>query len=68
MESVQRANLVWTNRTSFKRCACSLRLLFKAVKTTKAPTAHALCLGPILTNIWVLEWVGLVFAAYSGGL
>jgi hypothetical protein len=65
---VQRANLVWTDRTSFKRSVCSPRLLFRAVKTTKAPVARALCSGLILTNIQVLEQVGLVFAACSGGL
>jgi len=43
IESVQRANPVLTNKTSFKRCACSLRLLFKAVRTAKEPTACALC-------------------------
>jgi hypothetical protein len=68
IELVQRANPVRTNRTSFKRCACSPRLLFRAIKTTKALAARALCLGPILTNIQVLGQVGLVFVAYSGGL
>ena len=65
---VQRANPVQTNRTSFKRCACSLRLLFRAVRTAKAPTARALCSGLILTNIQVSGQVGLVFAACSSGL
>jgi hypothetical protein len=68
IELVQRANPILTDRTSFKRCVCSLRLLFRAVRTTKAPTICALCLGPVLTNRWVLGWVGLVFMAYSGGL
>jgi hypothetical protein len=68
IELVQRANLVRTNRTSFRRGACSPRLLFRAVKTTKAPTARALCSGPILTNIQVSGRVGLVFAACSSGL
>jgi hypothetical protein len=68
IESVQRANLVRTNRTSFRRGACSPRLLFRAVKTAKAPVARALCSGLILTNIRVSGQVGLVFAAYSGGL
>lgn len=68
IKSVHRANLVQTDRTSFKRCACTLKLLFKAVKTAKAPAARALCLGPILTNIRVFGRVGLVFAACSGGL
>ena len=57
-----------TNSTSFKRCVCSSRLLFRAVRTAKAPAAHALCLGLILTNRWVLGRVGLAFAACSGGL
>jgi len=68
IESVHRANLVRTNRTSFKRCVYSLRLLFRAVKTAKAPAACALCSGLILTNIQVSRQVGLVFAACSGGL
>jgi hypothetical protein len=59
---------VQTNRTSFRRGACSPRLLFKAIKTAKVPAVRALCLGPILTNIQVLGRVGLVFAACSGGL
>ena len=57
-----------TNSTSFKRCVCSVRLLFRATRTTKAPIACALCLGLILTNRWVLGRVGLAFVAYSGGL
>jgi len=68
IESVQRANPVRTDRTSFKRGACSPRLLFRAVKTAKAPAARALCSGPIRTNIRVSGRVGLVFAACSGGL
>ena len=68
MESVQRANPVLTDRTSFKRCACSPRLLFKAVKTAKAPAACTLCSVPILMNRRVSGQVGLVFAARSGGL
>ena len=65
---VQRANPVLTNRTFFKRYVYSLRLLFKAVKTTKAPAAHALCLGLILTNRQVLGQVSLVFAVCSSSL
>jgi hypothetical protein len=68
MESVQRANPVLTDSTSFKRCVCSPRLLFRAVRTAKAPMACALCLGLILTNRWVLGQAGLAFAACSGGL
>ena len=68
IESVHRANPMQTNRTSFKRCACSLRLLFRAVKTVKASAVRALCSGLILTNIQVSRQVGLVFAAYSSSL
>jgi hypothetical protein len=68
IELVQRANPMLTDRTSFKRCVCSLRLLFRAVRTIKAPIVRTLCLGLVLTNRWVLEWVGLVFVACSGGL
>ena len=57
-----------TDRTSFKRCACSLRLLFRAVRTAKELVARALCLWPILTNRQVSRWVGLVFPARSGSL
>jgi hypothetical protein len=68
MESVQRANPVLTDKTSFKRCTCPLRLLFKAGRTAKAPAARALCSGLILTNKRVSGRVGLVFAACNGGL
>ena len=68
MESAQRANPVLTDSTSFKRCACSPRLLFRAVRTAKAPAARALCSGLILTNRRVSGRVGLAFAACSGGL
>ena len=57
IESVQRANPVLTNSTSFKRCACSPRLRFRAVRTAKVPVARALCLGLILTNKRVLGQV-----------
>ena len=50
IELVQRANSVLIARTSFKRCACSLRLLFRAVRTVKVPVACALCSGLIFTN------------------
>ena len=65
MELVQRANPMLTDRTSFKRCACSPRLLFRAVRTAKAPAARALCSVP---NRRVSGRVGLVFAARSGCL
>jgi hypothetical protein len=68
IELVQRANPVLTDRTSFKRCACSPRLLFRAVRTAKAPAVRALCSGPVLTNRRVSGRVGLVFVACSGGL
>jgi len=68
IELVQRANPVLTNRTSFKRCACSLRLLFRTIKTAKEPAVRVLCLRLILTNIQVLGQVGLVFVACSGSL
>jgi hypothetical protein len=68
MESVQRANPVLTDRTSLKRCACSPRLLFRAVRTAKEPAVRALCSGLILTNRRVSGRVGLVFAVRSGGL
>jgi len=65
---VQRANLVLTNKTSFKRCVCSPRLLFRAVRTAKEPVVRVLCSGLILTNIQVSGQVGLVFAACSSSL
>jgi hypothetical protein len=68
MESVQRANPVLTDRTSFKRCACSPRLLFRAVRTAKEPAARALCSWSILTNRRVSGRVGLVFPARGDGL
>ena len=68
IELVYKANFMRTNKTSFKRCACSLRLLFRAVKTAKVPTACALCLGLILTNKQVSKQVGLIFAACSSSL
>jgi len=59
---------VLTDKTSFKRCACSLRLLFRAVRTAKEPAAHVLCLWLILTNKQVSGRVGLVFLACSDSL
>ena len=68
IELVQRANPVLTDRTSFKRCACSPRLLFRAVRTAKAPAARTLCSGLILTNRRVSGQVSSVFAACGGVL
>ena len=68
MELVQKANPVLTDRTSFKRCVCSPRLLFRAIRTAKAPAVYALCSGLILANRQVSGQVGLVFVACSGGL
>jgi len=68
IELVHKANLMQTNKTSFKRCACFLRLLFRAVKTTKVLITRALCSRLILMNIQVSKQVGLVFVACSGSL
>ena len=65
---IQKANLVLINKTSFKKYTCSLRLLFKAVKTTKELVVHVLCLRLILINIQVLRQVSLVFVACSSSL
>ena len=68
IELVQRANLVQTNRTSFRRGACSPRLLFRAVRTAKALAARALYLGSIFINKRVLGCIALVFGARRGSL